>query len=456
MRKFLGALLFLLAAATANADVRRIELPGCWYVDALPTGEYAAACRGSKPVQSHLGELGKPEAGDGPLYLRLAATGPFRFAGQSHIGLGTWEFTNGGWQLRPANCGISGAIYDATGILRLSDCSIGSQGWRYVEDGTGRLVTGDATYADIPRQLWEWTTHGDITIGQGLTGCIALRNGERKLLERGDCHFARYNRSGDAISVAMAMFAEQKAVVLWFNATDLASFPTEVVTPPGPVDPPTPPVDPPVQNPAFPQNVFDTLVRVRNEYPRNRDLTDEEIGAILNKTAWIHRAEGVGLQAKPGGTSSVQPRTGVRIWNGLRFKFQGKHYGADVCGACSIHKLDPVKAEGGPADEASFITPVEPEGVTPPDPTVPDPPSPNPELLKRIAELEAKNTELQWYLVDAKANAESLTALFGQVVTERDQLLAEIVRIKADPCSLVNIQGPSFIRSLFGIHCEAK
>jgi hypothetical protein len=120
---------------------------------------------------------------------------------------------------------------------------------------------------------------------------------------------------------------------------------------------------------------FATLQRVRAKY--GATVTPAEIGAILNETAWVHRAEGLGLQAKNGGTVAFQPRTNRMVWNGIRIGSIGQ----DVLGGASIGLATPTRGEVGPADPASFVAPVEPLGTVPAPPPVPVPvpvpPTPN-------------------------------------------------------------------------------
>ena len=120
----------------------------------------------------------------------------------------------------------------------------------------------------------------------------------------------------------------------------------------------------------LPGHVFRTLVQKRAEVQQGEGLTPQQIGGILNATAWEHQHEGVGLQSKPTGTRAFMP-DGQPIWNGLRFMHEGRHYGIDVCGSCSIGKFNPQQATPGPADSGSFIAPVRPASVRPVDPVDP-------------------------------------------------------------------------------------
>ena len=148
---------------------------------------------------------------------------------------------------------------------------------------------------------------------------------------------------------------------------------------------------------------FATLKLERAKYAA-AILTPEEIGTILNATAWKYRNDPgarLGLQAKPSGTASIQPKTGTRVWNGLRIvAADGSHWGEDVCGGCSVGQFTPVRGTPGKADPASFVAPVE-TGVTPPsppiDPPVVDPPAPS--VTAATADLQQQQLALLLQIV---------------------------------------------------------
>jgi hypothetical protein len=147
----------------------------------------------------------------------------------------------------------------------------------------------------------------------------------------------------------------------------------------GPVEPPNPE---PVPMPGITDSQFHTLETVRAKY--GETLDDNEIGALLNEVAWIHRAEGVGMERKDGGTNATQPKTGIKVWRGMRF---AGNIGQDVLGAASIGKCTPVRGSIGPADPATFVAPVQPDGVIIIEP--PPPPSDG-SVEDRLAELERR------------------------------------------------------------------
>lgn len=138
--------------------------------------------------------------------------------------------------------------------------------------------------------------------------------------------------------------------------------------------PPPPPYDD--ATPGLTDAQFATLEAVRAEYPefheefpdgdpRRNALTGAQMGAMLNKVCWIHRNDSnkPGMQEKPGNaTRTIQPHTGIEIWNGLRFLVRGHHYGQDVLAGASIGRATPYRATPGDADMVADlrVEPVEP------------------------------------------------------------------------------------------------
>ena len=387
MKKFL-VLALLSLAVSSEAAVRRVEIPGGWYGEARVDGKYAVLVRGSH-VQTDTGRVELPDH-QNVLFLRTTPTGPFVFGGQDHAGRGNLEYRNGAWRLVGDSYGVNPVIYDWNGVLHQGALAFGSQGFRYATLAN-QLVTGDATYADSSRRIWEYTTYGDITIGQGEAGCIALRGAERRMLEPGDCRFVRYTRINDALAVTMVKQPQNKTILLWFNAADLSGFPSESVptTPPPPV--PAPDAPPPPPQMAMPDAV---LASLREERQRCPSPGLECAARVINFAAWVHRAEGWKLYPKPGGNNCPQPVTGVRIscdiliWQpkGLWFDVLG-----DVEGSTALPTSPPV---GQPVGDALIVEPVNPGGVVPEPQPEPQPPSADLEaiiqaLMERVGALEA-------------------------------------------------------------------
>jgi hypothetical protein len=225
--------------------ITRLEVVGGWYGEALPSGEYAVAVPSQNKLVSHAGDI--PFGPESPLFVRVTNAGGFKLAGQGQDTGRTVEWGGGFWNTKPVACGVSPVIYDSFGVLHISDCSIGSQGWRYVADD-GTLVTGDQSFSSPVFHLYEFTTHGDITIGQGGDGgAIAVTPQGRFVLEPGYTVFIRYNRVGDRLAVTIVKLHEGKTVLLWLDAGDVATFPREAPAPvpvPKPVPVPVPAPEP--------------------------------------------------------------------------------------------------------------------------------------------------------------------------------------------------------------------
>jgi hypothetical protein len=178
---------------------------------------------------------------------------------------------------RGATFGVNPVIYNPT--LQLATVAHGSQGFRYVNDA-GNIVTGDQSInssTQLARSygltgFWEWTHLGGVTIGQGEAACIAqVGNGPHphRVLEPGGCFDIRFSRIGNACAVAMIKRAENKAVFLWFDVSELDSLPLEKQEPP-----PPPPDDEPEKPPV--SFDYDTGPLQRYAEQRWRELKVQE------------------------------------------------------------------------------------------------------------------------------------------------------------------------------------
>lgn len=380
----------------------RQVFPGGWYADALPSGAFVVLIPHSH-LLTHLGLLTLPPGESFGLgFVRCTEVGSFRFAGQAHdtIDPACWEWIHGlGWKSYPQPCvGVSPVLYDSHGVLHRSDGSLGSQGFRYV-NAANQIVSGDATYGPF-HGLFEYTQLApDLWIGQGATDGSGVRVWDGttlRQLERGDGRFIRATVAGDR--VAVAWMASIGAVVVQTTLSELRALPpvAVVVTPPD--DPIHPPKEPQMEGLSDAQ--FATLERERAKY--GVTVSPVEIGAILNATAWAHRDE-LGLQAKPGGTSAVQPRTFLKIWNGLWIRRNGGDFGQDVLSGASIGIAKPVRGEIYIAQPKlfAFVAPVEPVGVVqPPSDTGDTHPPPVPtfdatDILRRLRDAEQRLLALE-------------------------------------------------------------
>lgn len=205
--------------------MNRLDLAGAFYCDATVGGAFCAL-RWDLHIQTSTGTI--PLPGENVLFLRLSRSG--QIAGQAHV-TGKALLWNGSvWNNAGTTHGVSPCVFDAAGNLVVATLAQGSQGYRYCASD-GRLVTGDETYADPARQIWEYTTYGDVTIGQGNTGCLTISPYGRRMLALGDCRFVRFSREGNRCAVAMVR--PGVATFFWFDVSELASLPLEVIGDPG-------------------------------------------------------------------------------------------------------------------------------------------------------------------------------------------------------------------------------
>jgi hypothetical protein len=121
------------------------------------------------------------------------------------------------------------------------------------------------------------------------------------------------------------------------DGQDLAVPVTLVKIPPPPPDPPPPTPPPATVCRATP---LETLKAVRAKFGPSPN--GDECVAIINETAWCHRAEGWGLSAKPNGNHAPQPTTGVFVATDiLQFK-----------STLEIYDVLVAAGDGGPATPA--------------------------------------------------------------------------------------------------------
>ena len=343
-------------------------LSGGWYCDVRPDGSYVVLVPNSH-LETNRGTVSLPN-GQNLLYVDLAPDG-VRFAGVGNADDHCWEWTGNQWVDHGIAIGPRAVIYDNNGVLHIVNrvgTATGSQGWRYVDDA-GTPVPSDLTYADPARRVWEYTTHAGITIGQGGDGplggdpAIVLIDGQRRLLSPGQCRFLKFPLQGQDASIAFVREDSRVAVMLTTTLDQLRALPLANDAAPAPQPKPDPIPEPPKPTPMAIPNHLDTLNAVRAKYP---ELVDrDQAVAILNEVAWIHRAEGFGLLAKPGGNHGYQPRTGIACsidW--LVHRPSGMGFDAGVDGPDEAHKgpLRPTWGSGENFDLSRFIAPVEPLG----------------------------------------------------------------------------------------------
>jgi len=270
--------------------MRTLDEPG-WYVDALPSNEYVRLIPGSH-LETHRGRVELP--GANVLYLDLAADG-IRFCGVGHqppVEDTALEWNGGQWIPHGKTVGPRSVIFDATGhVLTVPAAGLpaGSQGYRQVADD-GRIVLGDEAYADTARGVWEYTTRGDITVGQsgkgphGEDAVIALYRGKRYVLAEGQCRFIKFRRQGDDLAISWVDEIHRQSCIRWLTVAELLTFPEQRFDAPVPVPVPTPTPTP--EPHPVPENIdrylvdrSDVVDAVKRDYPHLKG------GAIVDQVA---------------------------------------------------------------------------------------------------------------------------------------------------------------------------
>lgn len=196
--------------------MRTLSLAGAWYAAALPNGEHAELYRDVR-IGTSRGDVTLP-IGDQPLFLDSGVIdGALCVAGQSHAGNGLLLWDGAKWRTpgviafgeTPVVFGVDDEVLSAvsgdaiahyrvrSGVLYYTAAALGVDGLRAVlEDGT--IIRGNNTRADPARVIGEFTTWGDVTVGQSGFSCVALHGGKRYVLvtgaQPGGCRAIRLKR----------------------------------------------------------------------------------------------------------------------------------------------------------------------------------------------------------------------------------------------------------------------
>ncbi len=111
---------------------------------------------------------------------------------------------------------------------------------------------------------------------------------------------------------------------------------------------------------------FNTLERLRAGYPT--PMSNEQLGQLLNATAWAHRADGFGLFRKPSGGHCPQPQTGIFVSRDILMLPDGQMFDCliDAEGAAT-----PTWGEKDPRDPKLWVAPVDAAIALPPPVTGP-------------------------------------------------------------------------------------
>lgn len=230
--------------------MERSLVPGAWFGEQLPTGEWCALVP-HVHVETHLGVHPLPPGEPaGPWYTRCTATAGFRLAGQaqSTIEPACWEWSqaHAGWDSYPQPCHGAGGpvIYDRAGALRRADLPAGANGYRYA-DRANNLITGDQTYGPF-HGLFQYTALDtpDLWIGQAAYDGGGIQVLERipagqpgapdqwvlRQLELGNCLFCRATQAGEVVGIAFQRpegLVRMRATVAELRALPLVEAPQE-------------------------------------------------------------------------------------------------------------------------------------------------------------------------------------------------------------------------------------
>lgn len=417
--------------------MRRHVIPGGWYCAARLDGRFAACTPDGRVLETDAGQLSPP---DRLLFPDLPPSGP-KVAGVLHgVYAAVWadrvaEWDGTEWRVLAAKgCGPSPVIYDHAGQLHVSDCSQGSQGFRYVA-ADGRIVSGDATYAPADGVLLhEWTDLGDgYRVGQGPDDNGAfLYDPTTRLYHEvivGRARFVRSERNGQAVVIACWVEPQPgqqtRSEIVWATLDEIRAQipgrPSPRVSQPTPAPDPTPEPEP---MPVDTSRLYAALKAERAKYPATL-TADAQAASILNAACWVVRDEGWGLSAKPSGN---------RIWSNehqQHVSYDALHHkptdtiwdvATDEWQAMRIVEPHNV-AHHGRADRP-WLEPVAPEGqpVPTPEPEPEPQPQPQPEpscdCAERIAALEAHVLEqaklLEAIAAGQTATLDALTALVSR------------------------------------------
>lgn len=377
--------------------MRREVLPGASYGFALPDGGWGALYPDSH-IDTSEGRVEVP--GENVLFLVGARhRGRVVLAGQGHQSGACWFWDGLAWQEVSGTFGVSPCAFGsgllcvairgdrylqlalATGVVTELPLSIGSQGFRYVDEG-GTPVTGDATYR--AGALFEYTQRGDVRVGQGQDGG-AILNG--RVLEPGDCRFIRFERAWEQLAIAIVQMPERRCVLHWLTVAEIAALPGASIVPPPSVPPVLPPV-PPLHNPPpteIPMSeIADqsaVVASVRSGYPTPLGMA--HAACLLDICRAI--GMGAGLLRKDSGTN-IQLPDGTRVSQDIICFPSGRIF--DCLGdAEGQARPGWSEAEGGPFPDRYYRVGATVPPVTPPAPVTPPwtpPPTPPSDALARL------------------------------------------------------------------------
>lgn len=170
--------------------------------------------------------------------------------------------------------------------------------------------------------------------------------------------------------------------------------------------------------PVSAETVDESLLRVRAKYPAS--VTAVQSAAILNETAYLHRAEGWALLGKPGGTNCPQPTTAIAIsCDYLIHLVNGVWWGWDALIATGKPGAPGPAKPNTPIGQGQDMTGVIQSGertvVSPVDPGTPSPEPPEPPACDACAEMAALKTTVSRLTATVEALASQVAQLTSRV-----------------------------------------
>jgi hypothetical protein len=245
-----------------------------------------------------------------------------------------------------------------------------------------------------------------------------------------------------------------------------------VATAAAPIEPPKEepkkPADPPAEKPKESPTVgkpvdgitdaqFDSLKRLRDQLPEF--VTPEQGGKLLNDWTYLHRTEGLGMQA-----DDTEPRAiykGRGLWAGVRGRnAKGEYFGQDVFTAASVGRFTPQRSQAIEivAGDPAFIAPEAPEGSGSgggEQPPVEKPPAEKPPAAvdPAVAKILADSLEVQRaQLAETKAGNAKLDALLEEFKGARAEFAGARADLKANlPAILAALGGGGVLGGLGGL-----
>ncbi len=401
--------------------MRRLQFDGAWEGDCLPGGAFVAAY----PDRRLMTHQGTWHTSDWIRYPRLSPVTGF-VAGQTQAEGGVGRIleirADGETDLGQA-CGNSATLYGPDGTLyRNHDCAAPyyGQGFRYFDATSNRAVPAWETYIDSSRQIYEYTSIGAITIGQGPeSGVHILTNGRRYLLEPGTTTVVRFSQQGDQIAVGTFRHDITAFVAIWLTVAEIAALPDITV----PVDPdpgPDPEPEPDMNFPVPEWNIVkDMHARFAATLPATEDgardwtrMTIEQLKFSFPGGGWCWKSS---TPNNPPSKDAIARQVAGRFecWdvlqaagvNGPRVLANYPPSYHDIAGQHPI----PVNAQDHLGDD-------------PPDP--PEPPSDD--LEERVEQLELQQAAL---IAANAALADRVTALEQQVPPSAGMTPAQVVAL---------------------------